>query len=173
MGMRFGLKDIFAPVNGRELIALLVFAIVYGAVFVNYIEYYVFSTALMNATVPPIYHIWLEFFYIMPFLTLVLFRGPLSIVIVYVLGRIASLANDFAYPLYAKYIFKDYDGSVIEWWGWLFGLGPEDRFSWIVKMGLVEYQMTSTIMAINLVVRLLIIAGFFFGYYYTIRKTSK
>lgn len=171
--MRLSLGSIFAPIGRNKLIALLVFAIAYGAIFVNYIEYYVFSTALMNATVPPAYHVWLEFFYIMPFLTLLLFRGPLSILFVYVLGRITSLANDFAYPLYAKYVFKDYDGSLLDWWGWLFGLGPEERFSWIVKMGFVEYQMTSTIMAINLLVRLLIIAGFFLGYYYVTRKLSK
>jgi len=169
MDIRSFLRGIFAPVSNKELMILLAFSVIYGAIFVNYIEYYVFSTALINATVPPVYHIWLEFFYMMPFLTLVLFRKPLSIILVYVLGRIASLANDFAYPVYAKYVFHEYDGSLVEWWGWLFGFGPEDKFSWVVKMGLVEYQMTSTIMAINLVIRLLLIAGFFIGYFYAKR----
>jgi len=171
MDIKSLLRGIFAPVSNREFAVLLVFSIVYGAVFVNYIEYYVFSTALINASVPPAYHIWLEIFYMVPFLTLVLFRKPLSIVLVYVLGRIASLANDFAYPIYAKYVFHDYDGWLIEWWAWLFGFGPEEKFSWIVKMGFVEYQMTSTIMAINLVIRLIIIAGFLLGYFYTKRMS--
>jgi hypothetical protein len=166
MDIRSLLRGAFAPVSNKELAVLLVFSVVYGAIFVNYIEYYIFSTALINASVPPAYHIWLEIFYTVPFLTLLLFRKPLSIVLVYVLGRIASLANDFAYPIYAKYVFHDYDGGLVEWWAWLFGFGPEEKFSWIVKMGFVEYQMTSTIMAINLVVRLVIIAGFFLGYFY-------
>jgi len=98
---------------------------------------------------------------VVPFLTLILFRGPYSILFIYVLGRIASLANDFAYPLLAKYVYHGYDGSIMEWWIWIFGLGPDDRFSWIVKMPFVTYQMTSAIMGINLAVRILIISAFF------------
>gem|GEM_PF-2272296 len=154
-------RRIFIPVSGKQTALLALGALAFGAIFVNYIEYGVFAILPAGAVVPSMYHLWLEVLYIVPFLGIVMFRGPLSLAFIYTLGRITSLGNDFAYPLYAKYIAQSYDGSVWEWWGWLSGFGSNDAFSWTVELPFMEFQMTSAMMGINLAVRLAIIGGFF------------
>ncbi len=154
-------RRIFTPVSKGQTALLVLAALAFGALFVNYIEYGVFAVLPADAIVPSMYHLWLEVLYVVPFLGIVMFGGPLSIAFVYVLGRITSLANDFAYPLYAKYIAQSYDGSVWEWWSWLSGFGSSDAFSWTVELPFFTFQMTSAMMGVNLIVRLVIIAGFF------------
>jgi len=154
-------RRVLTPVSVKQTALLALGALVFGALFVNYIEYGVFAILPADAVVPSMYHLWLEVLYIVPFLGIAMFRGPLSLSFIYVLGRIASLGNDFAYPLYAKYIARSYDGSIWEWWGWLSGFGSNDAFSWTVELPFMEFQMTSAMMGINLATRLAIIAGFF------------
>jgi len=154
-------RRVLTPVSVKQTALLALGALVFGALFVNYIEYGVFAILPADAVVPSMYHLWLEVLYVIPFLGILMFRGPLSLSFIYVLGRIASLGNDFAYPLYAKYIARSYDGSIWEWWGWLSGFGSNDAFSWTVELPFMEFQMTSAMMGINLATRLAIIAGFF------------
>lgn len=156
------LERVFRPVSRRQTLLLALLALAFGAFFVNYAEYSVFLNAPPDASPPPAYHLWLEVLYVLPFLSIALFRGACSLPFVYVLGRIASLGNDFGYPVYAKYIAHSYDGSISEWWIWMVGLGSDDKFSWVVNLPFVEYEMTSSLMGINLAVRLVLIASFFY-----------
>lgn len=146
----------------RQTALLALLALAFGALFVNYAEYSIFVNAPPAASPPYAYHLWLEVLYVLPFLSIVLFRGAFSLPFIYVLGRIASLGNDFAYPLYAKFIAHSYEGSISEWWIWMMGLGSDDKFSWAVNLPFVEYEMNSLLMGINLVVRLFVIFSFFY-----------
>lgn len=156
------LERVFTPVSRRQTILLVVSAVLFGTVFVNYAEYIVFAANPPNASVPPAYHLWLEVFYVIPFLSIVLFRGFYSLPFIYILGRIASLGNDFGYPIYAKFIAQSYNGSLLEWWIWMVGLGTGDRFSWIVRLPYATFQMTTELMGVNFVVRILLVTVFFF-----------
>ncbi|MDI9644436.1 MAG: hypothetical protein QFX35_04360 [Candidatus Verstraetearchaeota archaeon] len=153
---------IFTPVSRKQTFLLVIFAFLYGALFVNYAEYIVFTSNPPSASVPPAYHLWLEVFYMVPFFSMLLFRGIYSLPFVYVLGRIASFGNDFGYPVYAKFIAQSYTGSLLDWWVWMVGLGTSDRFSWIVRMPYATFQMTTELMGLNFVVRVLIVSAFFF-----------
>jgi len=154
-------RHVFTPVSRKQMALLALGALAFGALFVNYIEYGVFAVLPADAVVPSMYHLWLEVLYVAPFLVIAMFRGLPSLAFVYVLGRVASLGNDFAYPLYAKYIAESYDGNIWEWWSWLSGFGSSDAFSWTVELPFLTFQMTSAMMGVNLAARLAIIAGFF------------
>lgn len=156
------LERVFTPMGKRETALLALVALAFGALFVNYAEYSIFVNSPPAASPPYAYHLWLEVLYVLPFLSIALFRGASSLPFIYVLGRFASLGNDFAYPLYAKFIAHSYDGSISDWWIWMLGLGSDDKFSWAVNLPFVEYQMTSLLMGINLAVRLFVIVSFFY-----------
>lgn len=100
------------------LLKLVVFALFYGIVFVNWID--LFNGGAYIYVVPG-YHIWVIIAYLIPFGVLLLVQGQKNWELALALGLIASLGNDLGYFVVGDAYFG-FQVNLLDWYAHQFGL---------------------------------------------------
>ena len=106
--------------NRRQmvLLELIVFAAVYGIVFVNWIDLFNGGAYIY---IVPAYHIWVIIAYLIPFGVLLVVQGRKDWELALSLGLIASLGNDLGYFV-AGDAFFGFRVNLLDWYAHQFGL---------------------------------------------------
>ena len=106
--------------NRRQmvLLKLIVFAAVYGIVFVNWIDLFNGGAYIY---VVPAYHIWVIIAYLIPFGILLVIQGRKDWELALSLGLIASLGNDLGYFVVGDAYFG-FRVNLLDWYAHQFGL---------------------------------------------------
>jgi hypothetical protein len=137
----------FSGVLEGKLHFLVVFAVLYGLVFINYID--IASSGLNYG-----YHLWLVLMYFLPFVgfsMLNLKNWQLTIG----LGLIASLMNDVFYWL-AKYAIGIPTDLSHYYHLWLI---PSNTYLFNLNLGFTVITVTSWMMALSIYLRIAVVAG--------------
>lgn len=121
----------------------VVFAVIYGLVFINYIDIAI-AYGIRSG-----YHLWLILMYFMPFVLLSDIKQCLA------LGLIASLCNDlFFYPLSNLIAGKNYDILEI----YMFQLGFQlFHVRWYADLLFVRIPVSSLLMGTTIYARLVLV----------------
>jgi len=108
------------PTNPRQLtlLRLVVFALFYGIVFVNWID--LFNGGAYIYVVPG-YHIWVIIAYLIPFGVLLVIQGRKDWELALSLGLLASLGNDLGYFVVGDAYFG-FHVKLLDWYAHQFGL---------------------------------------------------
>ncbi len=132
----------------QTLVKLVIFALGYGLIFVNWID-------LFNVSVPA-YHIWVGVAYFIPFGVLLVVRGSKDWELGLSLGLIASLGNDLGYFVVGDAFFGFHVG-LLDWYAHQFGLyGNTVLFTF--NGGLFSFPVLSWMMGVWIWARLVIVA---------------
>ncbi len=131
----------------QTLVKLVVFAIFYGFVNVNWIDLY------YNRV--PGYHIWLILAYMAPFGVLLVFQGLKDWQLALSLGLLVSLVNDLGYYFSGDLIFG-FHVKLVPWLAGQLGfLGNKVLFTF--QGGLFEFPVTSYLMGISIYARVAVV----------------
>lgn len=135
----------------KELKIYILFSIVYGLVFINYID--ISNTISSN----PIngYHLWLIFMYFIPFSILAVYKIKKNWSLVIFLGLLTSLMNDVFYGL-TMYLFSPISNIDLGRYYYLW-LIPQSEQLFSLNLGFVIIPIYSWIMAISIYIRIIII----------------
>jgi len=108
------------PTNPRQLVLLklVVFALFYGIVFVNWID--LFNGGAYIYVVPG-YHVWVIIAYMIPFGVLLVTQGRKDWELALSLGLLASLGNDLGYFVVGNAYFG-FHVNLLDWYAHQFGL---------------------------------------------------
>jgi hypothetical protein len=108
------------PTNPKQLtlLKLVVFALFYGIVFVNWID--LFNGGAYIYVVPG-YHIWVIIAYMIPFGLLLVLQGRKDWELALSLGLLASLGNDLGYFVVGDAYFG-FHVNLLDWYAHQFGL---------------------------------------------------
>jgi hypothetical protein len=144
------MKPLFqASTRAELLILLLLYALFYGLVMINYID------LVVNGSAIPGYHLWLVLLVFMPFILVLLLYGPRNWELTIGLGLLASLCNDlFWQPM--SYVFFGKAVDLLRWYAWQ--LGFSDSFTWTFNAGFFKFEVTSLLMGLSIYVRILFVA---------------
>jgi len=137
------------PSTGKQLtlVKLVVFALVYGFVNVNWIDLYYNQV--------PAYHIWLILTYMAPFGVLLVFQGFKDWQLAFSLGLLVSLMNDLGYYFSGDLFF----GFHVQLIPWLEGqLGFEGgKLLFVFQGGLFTIPVTSYLMGASVYGRVAVV----------------
>ena len=137
------------PSSGKQLtlVKLVVFALAYGFVNVNWIDLYYNQV--------PAYHIWLILTYMAPFGVLLVFQGLKDWQLAFSLGLLVSLVNDLGYYFSGDLFF----GFHVQLVPWLEGqLGLEGaRLLFVFQGGLFTIPVTSYLMGASIYGRVAVV----------------
>ncbi|MDA4125443.1 MAG: hypothetical protein OK438_08390 [Thaumarchaeota archaeon] len=151
-----------APSSAKQLtlVKLVLFALFYGFVNVNWIDLYYNQV--------PAYHIWLILTYMAPFGVLLVFQGFKNWQLAFSLGLLVSLVNDLGYYFSGDLFF----GFHVQLLPWLSGqLGFEgSTVLFVFQGGLFIIPVTSYLMAASIYGRIAVVAGVL--YHWWRRPTS-
>jgi len=138
------------PSTGKQLtlVKLVVFALVYGFVNVNWIDLYYNKV--------PAYHIWLILTYMAPFGVLLVFQGLKDWQLAFSLGLLVSLVNDLGYYFSGDLFF----GFHVQLLPWLAGqLGFEGwKLLFTFQGGLFMIPVSSYLMGASVYGRIAVVA---------------
>jgi hypothetical protein len=137
----------FAGVLGGKLRFLVVFAVIYGLVFINYID--IASSGLVYG-----YHLWLVLMYFLPFVgfsMLSLKNWKLTVG----LGLIASLMNDVFYH-FMQYLVGLPTNLSRSYDLWLI---PQNALLFHMNLGFADVQVMSWMMALSIYLRIAVVVG--------------
>jgi len=138
------------PSTGKQLtlVKLVVFALVYGFVNVNWIDLYYNQV--------PAYHIWLILTYMAPFGVLLVFQGLKDWQLAFSLGLLVSLVNDLGYYFSGDLFF----GFHVQLLPWLAGqLGFEGwKLLFTFQGGLFMIPVSSYLMGASVYGRIAVVA---------------
>ncbi len=129
------------------LVKLVVFALFYGFVDVNWVDLY------YNRV--PAYHIWLILTYMAPFMVLLVFQGLKDWQLALSLGILVSLVNDLGYYVSGDLLFRFHEKLV----PWLSGqLGFQGgKFLFTFQGGLFTIRVTSYLMGASVYARIAVV----------------
>lgn len=126
----------------KKKLFLILFAVVYGLVFINYID------IITNGSSNSGYHLWLVLMYFVPF-------GILSVLdiknwkLTLGLGLLASVMNDFFYGLMRTVMGAPLDlGTYYNLW-----LIPQSKFLFTLNLGFTTIPVESWMMAASIYLR--------------------
>ncbi len=122
---------------------LIIFAILYGLIFINYIDVNTLGSNILG------YHLWLAFMYFLPFVILSIFdirNWRLTIG----LGFITSLMNDLLYGAIQRVIKPTYN-LVAYYNKWLI---PQSTILFHMNLGFAVIPITSWMMALSIYLRI-------------------
>lgn len=149
-----GIESIVAgirPSTGKQLalVKLVVFALFYGFVNINWIDLYYNQV--------PAYHIWLVLTYMAPFGVLIVFQGFKNWQLALSLGLLVSLVNDLGYYFSGDLFF----GFHVQLVPWLAGqLGFEgSKVLFTFQGGLFEIPVTSYLMGASVYGRVAVVVA--------------
>jgi uncharacterized membrane protein HdeD (DUF308 family) len=132
----------------QTLVKLVLFALAYGLLFVNWIDLY-------NVPVPA-YHIWVAIAYLMPFGVLLVIRGSQDWELAFSLGLLASLGNDLGYYVVGDAFFGFHVG-LVDWYAHQFGLyGNTVLFTF--NGGFFSFPVLSWMMGLWIYARIVVVA---------------
>ena len=140
--------------NQRQmvLLKLVVFAAVYGIVFVNWID--LFNGGAYIYVVPG-YHIWVIIAYLIPFGVLLVVRGRKDWELAFALGLIASLGNDLFYFVVGDAYFG-FQVNLLDWYAHQFGLyGNTTLF--VFNGGFFSFDVPSWLMGASIFGRMAVV----------------
>ncbi len=131
----------------QTLVKLVVFALFYGFVNVNWIDLY------YNRV--PGYHLWLIMTYMAPFVVLLVFQGLKDWQLALSLGLLVSLVNDLGYYVSGDLIFG-FHKKLIPWlYGQLGFEGNKDLFTF--QGGFFTFRVTSYLMGASIYIRFAVV----------------
>jgi len=131
------------------LVKLVVFALFYGFVNVNWIDLY------YNRV--PAYHIWLILTYMAPFAVLLVFQGFKDWQLAFSLGLLVSLVNDLGYYFSGDLLFG-FHKQLIPWLSGQLGFqGNTPLF--IFQGGIFTIRVTSYIMGASIYLRMAVVVA--------------
>jgi hypothetical protein len=141
---------------------LITFAILYGLIFINYID------VITNGSTRDGYHLWLVFMYFLPFAILsVIDKRNWKIAIG--LGLLTSLMNDLFYGLFSNILGKPYD--LVAYFGnWLI---PGNTFLFSLNLGFAMIPVQSWTMAVSIYARLVAVFFLLGGWTWIQRMVGK
>jgi len=140
--------------NRRQLtlIELVVFALFYGIVFVNWID--LFNGGLYIYVVPG-YHIWVIIAYMIPFGLLLVIQGRKDWELALSLGLIASLGNDLGYFVVGDAFFG-FKVNLVDWYAHQFGFyGNTTLF--MFNGGVFSFAVPSWLMGVAIYGRIAVV----------------
>jgi CheY-like chemotaxis protein len=126
----------------KKVIFYLVFAVVYGFVFINYID--VISGGYEG------YHLWLVIMYFFPFATLSMFF-PRNLQLTIGLGLLVSLMNDVFYGLIRNFFIGPYDLTRY----YTLWLIPSNAHLFNLNLGFTVIPILSWMMALSIYLRII------------------
>ncbi len=140
-----------SPSSAKQLalVKLVLFALFYGFVNVNWIDLYYNQV--------PAYHVWLILTYMAPFGVLLVFQGFKNWQLALSLGLLVSLVNDLGYYFSGDLFF----GFHVQLIPWLQGqLGFEgSKVLFVFQGGLFTIPVTSYLMAASIYGRIAVVVG--------------
>ena len=137
------------------LLKLIVFAIFYGFVNINWIDLF--------ATSAPGYHIWLILTYIAPFGVLLVFQGLKDWQLALSLGLLVSLLNDVGYYFTGDLLFG-FHVPLVPWLAGQLGfLGNTVLF--VFQGGFFTFPVTSTLMGLSIYSRIAVVTAVLFHWW--------
>ncbi len=155
-----GLNSLIAGIRpetkaGQTLVKLLIFALVYGFLNVNWIDLYYNEV--------PGYHIWLILAYLAPFGVLIVFQGLKDWQLALSLGLLVSLCNDVGYFFTGDLLF----GFHVDLVAWLEGqlglLGNKVLFDF--QGGAFNFPVTSILMGLSIYARVAAVAALLYHWW--------
>ena len=149
-----GIESIVVGIQPRTkkqltLVKLVVFAIFYGFVNINWIDLYPSQV--------PAYHIWLILTYMAPFVVLLVFQGFKDWQLAFSLGLLVSLGNDLGYYFSGDLLF----GFHVKLIPWLSGqLGFKgNTLLFTFQGGLFTIPVTSYLMGVSIYLRVAVVVA--------------
>ena len=142
------------PTNPKQLtlLKLVVFALFYGIVFVNWID--LFNGGAYIYVVPG-YHIWVLIAYMIPFGLLLVIRGRKDWELALSLGLLASLGNDLGYFVIGNAYFG-FNVNLLDWYAHQFGLyGSTTLF--VFNGGFFSFNVPSWLMGATIYGRIAVV----------------
>lgn len=133
----------------KVLFPYILFSIVYGLVFINYID--ISNTLSINHVNG--YHLWLTMMYFLPFSILTIYKLRRNWKLMVGLGLISSLMNDIFYGL----IFQLFSSNLSLSWYYSNWLYPQSTQLFNLDLGLVLIPVYSWSMAISIYLRIVVI----------------
>ncbi len=155
-----GLNSLIAGIRpetkaGQTLVKLLIFALVYGFLNVNWIDLYYNQV--------PGYHIWLILTYLAPFGVLIVFQGLKDWQLALSLGLLVSLCHDVGYFFTGDLLF----GFHVDLVTWLEGqlglLGNKVLFDF--QGGAFDFPVTSILMGLSIYARVAAVAALLYHWW--------
>jgi hypothetical protein len=130
------------------LLKLIIFAVVYGFVNINWIDLF--------ATSAPYYHIWLILAYFAPFGVVILFQGLKDWQLALSLALLVSLMNDLGYFFTGDLIFG-FHRDLVQWLGGQLGFqGNTVLFTF--QGGELTFPVTSYLMGFSIYARIAVVS---------------
>jgi uncharacterized membrane protein HdeD (DUF308 family) len=138
------------PSTGKQLtlVKLVLFALAYGFVNVNWIDLYYNQV--------PAYHIWLILTYMAPFGVLLVFQGFKDWQLAFSLGLLVSLVNDLGY-YFSGDLFFGFHVQLLPWLEGQLGLDG-GRLLFTFQGGLFTIPVTSYLMGASIYGRVAVVA---------------
>ncbi len=136
----------------RTLLKLVVFALFYGIVFVNWID--LFNGGAYIYVVPG-YHIWVIMAYLIPFGVLLVIQGRKDWELALSLGLLASLGNDLAYFVVGDAYFG-FHVNLLDWYKHQFGLYG-NTILFIFNAGFFSLGVPSWLMGLTIYARMAVV----------------
>lgn len=139
----------------KQTAALAIFAVVYGSVFINYID------VITNGGAHGGYHLWLVFMYFMPFAALTMLN-PKNWKLALGLGLLASLMNDVFYGAVSNLMGTGLD--LARYYNrWLI---PQTTQLFTLNLGFANVAIQSWMMAASIYLRIVVVFVLLGGYRY-------
>jgi hypothetical protein len=142
------------PTNPRQftLLKLVVFALFYGIVFVNWIDLFNGGAYIY---VFPGYHIWVLIAYLIPFGLLLVVKGRKDWELALSLGLLASLGNDLGYFVVGDAYFG-FNVNLLDWYAHQFGFyGSTTLFTF--NGGFFSFDVPSWLMGVTIYGRIAVV----------------
>jgi hypothetical protein len=151
----------FAGVLVGKLPFLIAFAVIYGLVFINYID--IASSGLNYG-----YHLWLVLMYFLPFASLSMLNLK-NWTLTTGLGLLASLMNDVFYGS-VKYLTTGLTYDLNRYYSlWLI---PQNNRLFTLNLGFTQLHVYSWMMALSIYLRIVCVIGLFWYWKKHVEKAS-
>jgi uncharacterized membrane protein HdeD (DUF308 family) len=139
----------------QTLVKLVLFALVYGFLNVNWIDLYYNQV--------PAYHLWLILTYMAPFGVLLVFQGLKDWELALSLGLLVSLCNDLGY-FFSGDLFFGFHVNLVTWLEGQLGL-QGFRVLFDFQGGAFNFPVTSILMGLSIYARVAVVAFLFFRWW--------
>jgi hypothetical protein len=154
-------SSLFSGVLEGKLRLLVVFAVFYGVLFINYID--VFSSGASYG-----YHLWLVFMYFLPFVGFSMLNLK-NVELTLGLGLLASLMNDVFYGAVRSLFGLPLD---LHWYYNLW-LIPQSTVLFTLNLGFATVPVFSWMMALSIYVRVGVVVGLLWHWKRMASKTNR